>query len=144
MGFSVTTAYVIFTVVLLSVGATAASQYWGSQEDLETARRAQARMLEERAGTSLEVSAATYDAGAQRYTVEVVNQGSSQLRVSDLTFLLDGTPTTAVESTDVDGDAATDLWLPGETLTVMLNPVAQAPQYFQLVTRNGASVTHQE
>lgn len=144
MGFSVTATHVIFLVSMLGVGAAASAAYWTSQQTLDEGERTRDALAEERAWTNLSVTSTSYDSPAQRYTVDVKNVGSTNLRVSEVTFLLDGAVTTAIESTSVDGDTTTDLWLAGETLVIQFNPISSQPTYFRLVTGNGASVSYRE
>lgn len=144
MGFSVTASHAIFLVALLGVGSFATTLYWSSQEDVDEARRVQSQRLEELAHTNLTVTGSSYNATAETYTVEAHNQGSTTLRVSELHYLVDGELVASVASTAVDGIATTDLWLPGETLVVVLQGVAVSPTYFQLVAGNGATVSHTE
>lgn len=144
MGFSVTATHVIFLVAMLGVGATATTAYWTVQERLDDGQRTRDALAEERVWTNLTVTSTSYDSGAQRYTVDVKNVGSTSLRVSELTYLIDGAVSLLVESTAVEGDSSTDLWLPGETLVVEFNPIASQPSFFRLVAGNGASTSYTE
>ena len=73
----------------------------------------------ERQNTEFAVTNATYDGST--LTVEATNDGSVGLVASDATLVVDNEYVDvggAVADTTVDGDADTELWLGGETLTV--------------------------
>ncbi|TKX81934.1 flagellin [Halorubrum sp. SD626R] len=73
----------------------------------------------ERQNTDFAVTNATYDGST--LTVEATNDGSVGLVASDATLVVDNEYVDVggeVADTTVDGDADTELWLGGETLTV--------------------------
>jgi archaellum component FlaF (FlaF/FlaG flagellin family) len=143
LGFSVTAAHVVLVVALLGAASAASSAYWATSERMDEARRVQAALQESVAQTNLTLAGApTWYAGNATYFALVTNTGATVLRVSELDFLVDGAYTDAVGTLSVDGDAATDLWMPGETLEVRLTPLAGEPNYFSIVAGNGASAYH--
>lgn len=141
MGFDVTAANIIFFIAFLGVGSVALGAYWTNADHIEDARRLHAQRSHELAQTNLTVTSASYDMGAQSFTVTVRNSGSTVLDVSDLAYLLDGilVPSTSVASVTVVGaPTPTDVWLPLESVDVELAPVTSSPDTFQLVAANGA------
>ena len=78
----------------------------------------------ERQNTDFAVTNATYDDTTGELTVNATNDGSVGLVASDATLVVDneyvdvGGPNA---TTTVAGDADTELWLGGETLTVTVN-----------------------
>ncbi|WP_435096394.1 flagellin [Halorubrum sp. N11] len=75
----------------------------------------------ERQNTAFSVTNATYDGGTNNLTVNATNDGSVGLVAGDATLVVGneyvdvGGPNA---TTTVDGNADTELWLGGETLTV--------------------------
>ena len=139
MGFDVTAANIIFFVAALSMGSVALGAYWQNASYVEEARRADDDRADARVHTNMTVSSATYNAGADRFTVDIKNTGSEVIAISELLYLVDGTyvPAATVESTSISGVSGTDLWLPLETLEVRLRPIDPSPEHFQVVAPNG-------
>ncbi|MDZ5811072.1 flagellin [Halorubrum sp. AD140] len=81
----------------------------------------------ERQNTEFAVTNATYDDDAGELVVDATNDGSVGLVAGDATLLV-GNEYVDVggdgASTSVDGDADTELWLGGETLTVTVDESA--------------------
>jgi len=78
----------------------------------------------ERQNTDFAVTNATYDDGTGEVTIDATNDGSVGLVASDATLVVGNEYVDvggANATTTVDGDADTDLWLGGETLTVRVN-----------------------
>ncbi|MFC7323614.1 flagellin [Halorubrum rutilum] len=81
----------------------------------------------ERQNTDFAVTNATYDGGAETLTIDAVNDGSVGLVASDATLVVGNEYVDvggANADTTVDGDADTELWLGGETLTVTVDTTA--------------------
>lgn len=141
MGFDVTAAYVIFFVAALTAGSAALGAYWTSQDQLESAARAQQRLADERVHTNLTITATSYDAGLDKFSVTLENAGSTIVDISELVYLVDGVyvPDAQVESALVTGVAATDIWQPTEEFTAVLTSIVSSPTNFKLVTSSGAA-----
>jgi len=140
MGFDVTAANIIFFIAALAIGSVALGAYWANAEHVEEARRIEMERAQELAHTNLTVMDASYNAGFDRFTVEIRNSGSTVLDISELVYLIDGVlvEATLVEDLDVIGAGATDVWLPLETIEIDFRPVTSSPAAFQLVAANGA------
>lgn len=143
MGFAVTATHLVFAVALLSAGSFAAASYWTISSDLEEARRAEARLAEEIAHTQIMmVGTPAYNAGADRLTFDVKNTGSTVLKLSGFSFLVDGVylnGNLAAGYPSVSGSSGTDLLLPGETMNVRIESVANQPVNLRVVAENGVS-----
>lgn len=71
----------------------------------------------DRLNTAINVTRATYDGGSNTLTVNVTNNGTTVLAVSETDVLVDNAYADPA-STDVNGDTGVDQWLPGESLRV--------------------------
>ena len=144
MGFSVSGATVIlFLGIFISFGMayTAASngaELVGDSYDQKTDDALT------RQNTAISIANANVaNTGSGLYlNVTVNNTGSTTLSVNDTDILIDGAYTAHddMEALDVDGNAETDLWLPGETLHFNVS-VASEPVRAKVVTGPGVSVT---
>ena len=142
MGFAVTAAYLILGVALLSAGGYAASAYWRTAGELEEARRSEALRAEEVAHTSLAINGTpSYSSSLQRVDFNVTNAGSTVLKISGFSFLVNGALTTSLASgyPAVANATCTDLLLPGETMTVRITSVATQPTAIAAVAANGVA-----
>jgi archaellum component FlaF (FlaF/FlaG flagellin family) len=148
MGFSVTAAYVIFTLAFLSAGSVALNAYWRTQGEMQDASRAQAQRAADYAHTNLTITSidcapVSCDA-ITSITIHAHNGGDTILNATAWTYVLDGvvsTATPAITITDpvVSVTPGTELLLPGEDAAVTL-AIAGAPDSLsvKLVTENGA------
>lgn len=140
MGFDVTAANIIFFIAALSMGSVALGAYWHNASYVDEARRLEDERADLRAHTNMTVVSAQYNAGLDRFTVDLKNTGSEVIDISELRYLVDGAfvASGSVESASiVGGPATTDIWLPLETLQVRLSPIDPSPRYFQVVAQNG-------
>lgn len=120
MGFSTSgTTVVVFVGVLIAFSAFYTSAN-GAYEDVMDATAARHERVLDRANTDVSIANASYDATNDTLTVLVDNTGSRSLSVADTTLLVDGQYVTP-DATTVDGDAGTDVWPPGEQLTITVN-----------------------
>ncbi|WP_224333877.1 hypothetical protein [Haloprofundus halobius] len=140
MGFSTSAAAtIIFIGVLLSFGflypvveetAEAHTEAFDDRDDRSLAQR----------NTDISLENSTYNESAQTLSVNVTNTGTTTLRVDETDLLLDGVIETDSETT-VDGVSDRALWLPGETLTVVVDDVSEAPDRVHVVTGPGVRVS---
>lgn len=141
MGFSVSGATAVIFVGLLVSAATVypAVDRYADRRSAATAA-AEERDLT-RQNTAIEPLNATYNASTDQLTVTVRNTGASTLSVPSTDLLVDGeyTRQTAANTT-VEGIATTDIWAPGETLTVTVSR-ASAPDRIKVVSGPGVAVT---
>lgn len=139
MGFSVSGASAVILVGLLVSAATLYPAVDRGAERRTAAVDAREERSLARQNTAVAVAGATHDPGNDTLTVAVENTGATTLSVPAVDLLVDGTyaaPGTAA----VDGDVGTDLWAPGETLTLSV-AATTAPDRVKVVTGPGVAVT---
>ena len=134
MGFSVSASTaLIFAALFLALGIFYPAMA-NSYERVQTADADQADRALDQADSDIRIDAATGG------TVDVTNNGSTTLPVDETDLLLDGEyqPRSTV-TTDVGGNTATDLWLPGETLTLDPDAGLGGVNQVRVVTEHGIS-----
>ena len=144
MGFSVSGATVIlFLGIFISFGVA----YTAANDGFERVSDAYTDSTDDeltRKNTAISVAdASVANEGGQLYlNVSVNNTGSTALSVNDTDILIDGIYTghTEMATLEVDGDDATDLWLPGETLQANVS-VESRPTRVKVVTGPGVAAT---
>ncbi|MDS0261576.1 flagellin [Haloarcula sp. S1CR25-12] len=139
MGFSVSgSAALIFVAAFIGFGmfysATA-----NSIETVNDAREDRADRSLDRTNTEIRMTNVSYNATPQYVNVTVENTGTTELSVRDVDVLFDNSYQTGYR-TAVEGDTATDLWLPGETLAINAT-VSARPNRVKLVTGPGVAAT---
>lgn len=141
MGFSVSgSAAIIFLSTFIAFGMlyTAADN---SVHELIDAQDDRSDGTLETKNTQIEVVNATYDDVDNEVTITANNTGATDLSLEATTLLLDNTVKQGwQENATVDGDSETDLWLPGETLTITVN-ADSTPDRVSLTTGSGVSAT---
>ncbi len=143
MGFSVSASTaVIFAGLFLALGMfypAVANSY----ERVQAADANQADRALEQANTDIQLDGTTINnipAGSE-VVVTLTNNGSTSLTVSETDLLINGTYIQRSElSTEVDTDASTDLWLPGETLDITYD-TSGAVNRVRVVTEHGVAVS---
>jgi len=139
MGFSVSgSTAILFIAMFVSFGVLYTASYNGFERVADAKGEGMDQMLTQR-NTELNITDTSYSGG--NLTVTVNNTGSTSLSLNDTDVLVNGSYVTAsdVEARDVDGDAGTSLWLPGETLTVKVN--VTSPARVKVVTNTGVADT---
>ena len=129
----------VIVVGLLVSAATlypAADRY--AERRSEAMNAHQERVLTQQ-NTAIETVNTTYNASTDRLDVSVRNTGSSTLTVSETDLLVDGEYVLLADTT-VGDDAATDLWAPGEILTITIAEPS-TPNRIKVVTGPGIAVT---
>lgn len=138
MGFSVSGASaIIFVGMFLSFGMV----YTAASNGYEAVSEAQSAVHEDalaQKNTAIDVANVSYDAADDTLTVNVSNTGSSSLSVDRTDLVVDNEYQTTAASTTVEGDAETDLWLPGETLSFTLT-LTSSPTRVKVVTETGVA-----
>ena len=143
MGFSVSgSAAILFIAAFVSVGILYSAAFNGFEQVQDAERASDDRVLETK-NTAIEVANVSYnDTGTGKLTVNVTNNGSTTLSVSETDLLTNGTYVAddAYLNRSVDGNNQTDVWMPGETysMTVYQEP---KPDRIKVVTSNGVSAT---
>lgn len=137
MGLSVSaSAGVVFLGVFLAVGIAYPAAANGFEQVTDARHDAADRALD-RVNTGVAVTNATYVSGNTTVVVLAENAGTTTLGLNDTTLLVDNeVPATADVTASVEGDAATDLWLPGETARFEI-VVGSQPNRTQVVVDHG-------
>jgi flagellar protein FlaF len=137
MGFSVSGGFavlVVGTFIAFGIfyGATA-----NAGERVTDAQQAAFEDRLDQQNTAIDVTTATWYDGNTTLTVEVENTGETALSVDDTDLLADNDYLSRPFAAEtVDGDGATDLWLPGEELRVEADLAGQ-PDRLTVVTERG-------
>jgi flagellar protein FlaF len=135
MGFSVSGSLAVVAVgalIALSMTYTAGANGF---ERVTDAREDRAENVVERRNADIETANATYFDGNTTLRVTVTNTGTTGLSVratdvlADNAYITNGTRTVA-------GDSGTDLWLPGEQLTVEVS-LPNQPDAVTVATEHG-------
>ncbi|QLH79348.1 flagellin [Halosimplex rubrum] len=148
MGFSVSGSLVVILLGLF----IALSAYYGSVsnagERLHDARSAAQDRADRIADSDIEITGlSVFSTPSCGVRVEINNTGSTKLLLSDTDLLLgNGYRTGWAEGAVVDGAAngsepGTDLWLPGERLTVEESGLDAAPRSVKVVSGPGVAAT---
>lgn len=138
MGFSVSgSAVVILTGLLISFGMffTAASNGNERVADAQSAALDDNRAVQ---NSGVNVTEATWDGASNELTVHVNNTGTVDYTLQDTDIVVDNDLQTSFVSRTVDGDANTDLWLPGNQLTVVVS-LTVGPSRVKVVTETGVA-----
>lgn len=145
MGFSVSgSAAILFIAAFVSVGILYSAAFNGYERVQDAESMQNDRVLNVK-NTEIAIANISYDAGTQELTVNVTNNGSTSLSVSETDLISNGSyvrDSAYLPSTSVNGDTTTDLWMPGETysLTVTQSP---KPERVKVVTENGVAATEE-
>jgi flagellar protein FlaF len=140
VGFSVSGTFAIVFAGIFIVGSMLYGTAANNAERLQDATHEQRQQLDAVADTAVNVTDVQLLAGGCGVAVLVNNTGDSDLLVNDTDLLLDGTYQTGWEaSAKVDGDASTDIWLPGEQLNASVDGLAAAPERVKVVTGPGVA-----
>lgn len=140
MGFSVSgSAAIVFIAAFVSVGILYSAAYNG-YEEVTVAEDGQADRLLQQRNTDVSIVGTSYNSTEENFTVQIMNDGSTTLSVSETDVVLDGAYQSSWESYNVSGSTTTDVWAPGETLNVTVNSTS-APGRVKVVTGTGVSVT---
>jgi flagellar protein FlaF len=150
MGFSVSgSAVIIFAGLFIAFGMWHSAVSDGFERVTDAQQDAMDGSLAEQ-NTAIEIENASYSetvlnatTGETAYivAVNVTHTGATSLSLNGTDVLLDNDYRTDWEGdATVDGDAETDLWLPGEKLAVAFNESSQ-PNRVKLVTESGVSVS---
>jgi len=138
MGFSVSASAAIIVVGLAIAFTTIYPAVDAGYERTADARSERADDLLAQQNTAIELASLSYDGGNETLTVAVNNTGTTTLSVSDTDVVVDNEYREG--DSGVDGDAETDLWHPGEQLTVTVEGVTARPDRVRLATEHGVSV----
>ncbi|MFC7058097.1 hypothetical protein [Halovenus salina] len=140
MGFSVSgAAALIFLSLFVAFGALYTATDNSFQQVADAQDDQTDRALETK-NSGIELVSAVYDSGTNELTVTANNTGSTTLSLDGTSLLVDNEYETGWEANaSVDGNNNTDLWQPGETVTITVNATSQ-PDSVSLTTPSGISV----
>jgi flagellar protein FlaF len=146
MGFSVTAAYVILAVAMLTALSAASASYWKSQSYFESSRRVMDHRVVSEAHTNVTITAATWNSGNSTEVFTMKNAGATVLDITKLAYLFDGAYVTASMSSgypklDDVYPSTSSLFMPGDTLDVQF-PAASQPTNIQVITEFGTTAHH--
>ena len=140
MGFSVSASTaVIFAGLFLALGMfypAVANSY----ERVQAADANQADRALDQANSDIQISTVS-TTGSDR-VVDVVNRGSTVLPVNETDLVINGAyQERSTVATDIDDDSTTELWLPGETLTLDPSTSLNSGDQIRVVTEHGVSAS---
>ena len=139
MGFSVSGSAAIVFVGLFIAFGTFYSASTNTMEQVTDARSDwQDRDLDQH-NTDIEITAATYNNTTDRLTVETNNTGAVALSVNETDLIADN-EYLIPDRSDVNGDAATDIWATGQRLTFNVSLGTQ-PDRVKVTTGTGVAAT---
>lgn len=136
MGLSVSAATAIVVAGLFISMSILYPAVSNGFERVNDARDASAERLLDRQNTAIDVASAEYNASSGTLVVNVTNEGTTALAVSETDLVVDND---YVEYTaSVAGDEETDLWLPGETMKIEV-ALETSPERVKISTTYGVS-----
>jgi len=136
MGFSVSASTaLIFAALFLALGIFYPAMA-NSYERVQTADASQADRALEQANSDIQIAAVTSG------TVNVTNNGSTALPVNKTDLFINGAyQGRRTVTTSIGGDTTTELWLPGETLTLDPSVIIANGNQVRVVTEHGVSAS---
>lgn len=146
MGISVSASTaVVFLGVFIAAG-TLYPAVSNGVEQVTTAQQQQGDRILAQQNTAIDITDATYNITTGELQVNVTNDGTTTLDVTETNLLVDGVPnsTESQYETSIAGDTDTDVWLPGETLNVSISDTRgeifnTSPDRVQVVVEYGVS-----
>jgi len=141
MGFSVSgAAAIIFLSMFIAFGVL----YTAADNSLDSVMNAQDDRTDgtlETKNTAINVTSAVYSDADDEVTITANNTGATALSLNVTSLLVDNGFEQGWEpNATVDGNDGTDLWLPGETVTINVTATTQ-PARVSLTTGSGVSAT---
>lgn len=145
MGFSVSTSFaVIFFGTLVAFGGVYTVTA-NSVEQVQDARHQQEQQLHSTQETAINVTSTELLGSGSGCGVDVTvtNNGSTTLSIEETDILVDGIYQSGwADAATVDGDSGTDIWLPGQALSVQLTDgIDTPPSRVKVVTGSGVAAT---
>jgi len=140
MGFSVSaTVAILFAASLIAFGMFYSAAFDTVERVTDARNDAQDDLLAQQ-NTAIAIDGAVYHAGNDTLLIDVDNTGTTTLTVSGTDLLVDNEYRGSFAGRDVDGDATTDLWQPGETLHYNVT-VSPQPDRVKVVSDPGVAGT---
>ncbi len=123
MGFSTIGASIVLFIGMLFVASTVLSASFDGQRDVMQAVRDDRQRNQFERDSDAEITNGEHQGNT--LTIEILNTGGTALDASLIAMFFDGEPQALGDFTrDVDGKT-TDVWAPGETLTLEKGGVSQ-------------------
>ncbi len=139
MGLSVVSATLIIVVTLSYTGAQAGTAILTGTSQVELARSTQRARHIDIDHSFVDVTTVTWTGFILRTsTINVVNTGTTTYNVSKTNVLLEGLLKDADVTSLTIGGVTAKIWLPGETLVIVVSNVATSPAFVTVVASNGA------
>ncbi|WP_246986132.1 flagellin [Halorientalis marina] len=143
MGFSVSSSFAVIafgTFVAMTALYTATTNAAESRQDAVAEQREHREAVVE---TAIDITSTDVQTAPCGIEVAVNNTGATELSVNGTDLLVDGEYRTGWEAdATVDGDADTDVWLPGERLVVTVTDgIDTAPDRVKVVSESGVAAT---
>ena len=127
MGFSVSGATAIILLAGVLAFGMAFTAGTNSFDVVSDAQDDQSDRLLDQQNSAVDVTSVTFNDTAGELEVTVENDGSIELSVERTTLVVDGELQSAsIVETRVEGETDTDVWLPGETLTFVVDADSDA------------------
>ncbi|MFC7073715.1 fla cluster protein FlaF [Halovenus rubra] len=141
MGFSVSgSAAIIFLSLFIAFGMlyTTADNSFNSVFDAQDDQTDGALEMK---NTNITVGSTDYSDPSDELTITANNTGATALSLNATSLLVDNSLAQGWEANaSVDSNEKTDLWLPGETVTITVSKTSQ-PARVSLTTASGVSAT---
>lgn len=147
MGFSVSGSVAIVSIGVLVAFGVMFPTVIDSNHLVSEAQSTQSDRILDQQNTEIHINDSSYD--GTNLTAEVVNKGTVALEVSETDLLVDGKYVAPNETTvyrslnKTSGDTATDVWLTGEVLELVVE-LDSRPARVKVVTETGVSDLTQE
>lgn len=143
MGFSVSGSWVLIFVGTFAAFGTLYSTTANTAEDYQDAREFQRSHLQEIQGTDVSITAVSLADGVGcGVNVSVENTGETTLDLNETDLLYDNDYQTGWQSSArIEGDGSTDIWRPGQTLSISDDDLLAAPDRIKFVSGPGIADT---
>lgn len=143
MGFSVSGSWVLILVGTLAAFGSLYSAAANTAEHYEESRQLQQDHLQQIQGTDVSIaSVSLVDGVSCGVNVTVENTGETTLDLNETDLLYDnGYQVGWRADAEIDGDGNTDIWRPGQTLSITDDGLLSAPDRIKIVTGSGVADT---
>jgi flagellar protein FlaF len=138
MSFSVNGSYLIIGLAIFTAFATMFPAVSNTTGDVTNGFQKQFERSENIADTGISIVGSGYDFASGTLSLRIKNTGKTSLSIKNTDLLVDGVYViNESRSTTLSGDRGTDLWTPGETLTITVD--TRTPDRAKVVTEHGVA-----
>jgi archaellum component FlaF (FlaF/FlaG flagellin family) len=139
MGLSVAASSAVLFVGFILVATVLFAALNVTLMEIEEKYREAQELQSNKFRTTIKVDNATNNTTSM--FINITNTGAVTLKLSGIHLFVNGTmvPSTNITNHSIDGNNATDLWAPDETLYIEVDYVASGSERIKLVTENGIS-----